>query len=133
MKNDAAQQSSHFALMLHIDDEDLDPFEYRLLGHYRRVCGMGDGECYEMTQTTAAKCKMSQQKVREARSVLQERGDITIERRDGGTSIVKVVTRMAENITRMTADRSITPVKNVRPVKNDKGAAIANLTGEGVK
>jgi DnaD/phage-associated family protein len=56
------------------DDADLDPYEFRLLAHYKRV-----GACYESTRATAEKCKMSVGKVSAARDSLHEKGFIVID------------------------------------------------------
>lgn len=56
------------------DDADLDPYEFRLLAHYKRV-----GACYESTRTTAEKCKMSVGMVCKARDSLHEKGFIVID------------------------------------------------------
>ena len=51
-----APPGKYFTMLLNMADDDLDPFEYRLLGHYIRVCGAGkDGSCFETTRTTAQK------------------------------------------------------------------------------
>lgn len=68
----------YFAPMLHMDDDDLDPYEYRLLGHYRRVCGENGGKCTESTRTTAEKTKMSTGKISGARKHLEALGRIKI-------------------------------------------------------
>ena len=53
------------------DDSDLDPYEFRLLAHYKRV-----GTCTESTKTTAKKCKMSPRQVSSKRQVLRKSGFI---------------------------------------------------------
>ena len=76
------------------DDADLDPYEFRLLAHYKRV-----GTCWESTATTAAKCKMSVGKVSEARRSLQDKGFINIqdEPSDYGTIQITVKDVWAQN------------------------------------
>lgn len=68
----------YFAPMLHMDDDDLDPYEYRLLGHYRRVCGENGGKCTQSTRTIAGITRMSTGKVSNARKRLAALGRIRI-------------------------------------------------------
>lgn len=84
------------------DDSGLNLFEYRLLGHYKRV-----GKCTESIETTAKKCGMSEGKVSETRMSLKENGWITLERvaMDNGENgryrfVVRVVDRWIENFAR---------------------------------
>jgi hypothetical protein len=92
---------AYFAPMLHMDDDLLDPFQYRLLGHYRRVCGDKDGNysgtCWQTTETIAKECKMSEAKVRSTRRFLRDNGYISVEEPDGRTVKVTCIDRMAEN------------------------------------
>lgn len=63
-------------------DDELNPYEYRLYGHYVRVCAAdADGACDEDTAETAERCKMSGAKVSEVRRDLEQMGWITIEER----------------------------------------------------
>jgi hypothetical protein len=55
------------------DDADLDPFEFRLLAHYKRV-----GVCTQSTATTAKMCHMSAGQVSEKRKTLAEKGWILL-------------------------------------------------------
>jgi hypothetical protein len=50
------------------DDADLDPFEFRLLAHYKRV-----GTCNEGLETTARKCKMSEGSASQKRTSLAKK------------------------------------------------------------
>lgn len=77
----------YFAPMLHIDDDDLDAYQYRLLGHYRRVCGANRGKCTESTKTTATVTKMSTGKVSAVRKQLAELGRINLDIKRAGTTI----------------------------------------------
>lgn len=47
----------YFHQMLNIADDELDPFEYRLLGHFRRVAG--ERSCVESVRETARRTRMS--------------------------------------------------------------------------
>lgn len=88
----------YFAPMLHIDDDDLDPYQYRLLGHYRRVCGV-NGDCTESIRKTADKTRMSTGKVSTVRRELVKLGRIRVEEKPDG---IRVTLRdcWVENITR---------------------------------
>lgn len=95
----------YFHIMLNMSDDDLDVYEYRLLGHYVRVCNVnGTGQCWESTRTTADKCKMSVGKVSSTRKSLEAKGYLKLLQPDqhskGDTLMVLVVDRWAENINR---------------------------------
>lgn len=89
----------YFHIMLNMADDELDPYEYRLLGHYRRVCGAKNVPCTESTRTTAERCKMSAGKVSETRQALAAGGWIWISE-EGNRVIVTLVDRMPENVAR---------------------------------
>jgi DnaD/phage-associated family protein len=78
------------------DDSDLDPYEFRLLAHYKRV-----GTCTESTRTTSKKCKMGVMTVSEKRRILHKKGFIKLQAvrlEAGGYSfIVSVVDKWQEN------------------------------------
>lgn len=95
----------HFHIMLNMADDDLNPYQYRLYGHYVRVAGETGG-CWQGTRTTAAHCKMSIGKVVSTRRELATLGYITIEERPEDTLYVEIVDRWAENIARYAAPRS---------------------------
>lgn len=110
---DEGQEKKYYHAMLNMYDDDLDPYEYRLIGHYKRV-----GLTYEGTRKTATKCKMSVGMVAKARQALLEKGLIAIEmltrkdlkdrgivndqNPDDGNKIcvVTLVDKMAENVSR---------------------------------
>lgn len=73
-----SQQLSYFAIMPHLADDELDLYEYRLYGHYLRVCGQQNKPCVEKTRTTAAAVGFSAGKVIETRRNLAERSYISI-------------------------------------------------------
>jgi hypothetical protein len=56
------------------DDSDLDPYEFRLLSHYKRV-----GTCTESTRTTATKCHMSPAQVSVKRKSIRDKGFIKMQ------------------------------------------------------
>jgi hypothetical protein len=72
--------NKYFSIMPHMADDDLDPYTYRLYGHYLRVCGQGNRPCEETTKQIAEKVKMSTGKVSSCRAKLAELGYINIER-----------------------------------------------------
>lgn len=56
------------------DDSDLDPYEFRLLAHYKRV-----GNCTEGSKTTGRICKMSPSQVSVKRMALRKKGFIRMQ------------------------------------------------------
>lgn len=100
---DQGSIGKYFALMLHIDDDELDPYEYRLLGHYRRVCGATNKPCFESTLTTAKITRMSDDKVRSTRKQLEALGRIVVEEQSGSTTKVTVCDMMASNVEKYSA------------------------------
>jgi DnaD/phage-associated family protein len=79
-----------------VDDAELDPYEFRLYVHYKRV-----GRCTENVETTAMKCRMSEGKVSECRQQLADKGWVRLERVPMDQSryrfIVHVIDRWMEN------------------------------------
>lgn len=57
------------------DDADLDPYEFRLLAHYKRV-----GTCTESTETTRKKTRMSKAQVSDRRQSLHNKGFIVMQK-----------------------------------------------------
>lgn len=94
----------YFHVMLNMADDELNPYEYRLLGHYRRVCGAQNVPCTEGTRKTAERCKMSAGKVSETRAALAAAGWIKLAE-DGNRVIVTLIDRMPENVARYSADK----------------------------
>lgn len=76
-------------------DDDLNPYQYRLLGHYIRV-----EECWESVRTTARITRMSVGMVVKTRQALVDLGYIQVEESEKGTYLVEVIDRMAENVSR---------------------------------
>jgi hypothetical protein len=87
--------SKYFHRMLNMADDDLGPYEYRLLGHYIRV-----GDCWEGVRKTAKTTRMSVGKVVSTRNELEKSGYIHVEHREQDTCLVTVIDRMAENVAR---------------------------------
>lgn len=94
-------QGKYFHVMLNMADDDLGPFEYRLLGHYIRVCGAeSDGVCFQSVRNIAQATQMSIPKVIEARKTLQATGWIRVVEQSNKSHRITVVDRMEENIKR---------------------------------
>ena len=99
---DASNDHAYFSMMPNMLDDLLDPYQYRLYAHFKRVCGE-HGKCWQSTETIAKVCKMSTGKVSEAKQELAEMGLITITekaRKNGGWPYhhIKVVDIWNRNI-----------------------------------
>lgn len=66
----------YFAMIPHMADDDLDIHEYRLYGHYKRVCGENGGSCTESERTTCEHLGFSRKKLRSTRESLAEKSYI---------------------------------------------------------
>lgn len=132
----------YFHMMLNIADDDLDPFEYRLLGHFVRVTNGGETLCQEGIRTTAAVTRMSVNKVRAARVSLRMKGYIGLtepskeETQRGIPTVVKLLDRWADNIARYnknpvsnSAQNKVEGVSNITQVKPEP---VLNMTQGGV-
>jgi DNA-binding MarR family transcriptional regulator len=95
-------KNQYFHIMLNMADDELDPYEYRLLGHYIRV-----GVTFESVRTTAEKTKMSVGMVVKTRNRLEQKGYIRLEAPENAndTITVRVIDRMQENVSKY-AERS---------------------------
>lgn len=89
----------YFALIPHIADDDLDPYQYRLYGHYIRICAIS-GSCTEGTRETAKATKMSVGKVSGARKELAELGYIELFPLPNSLLGIVIRDRVAENVMR---------------------------------
>jgi hypothetical protein len=96
---DEGESGKYFHVMLNMADDDLDPYQYRLLGHYKRVCGK-KGACWESTRTTAKITRMSVGKVSKTRLELESLGYIHMEERANDTLRITMIDRMADNVAR---------------------------------
>lgn len=82
-------------------DDDLDPFEYRLYAHYKRVCGANGGTCYQSVGTTAEITQISTGHIVDTRHRLAEKGYIEIHKADDTQFvIITIVDRWLENLLR---------------------------------
>ena len=85
----------YFTMMPNLyDDANLTPHEFRLLAHYCRV-----GNCYEGRRTTAKICRMSKDTVTKVRQSLADKGFITLEHREGDSSLITIVDVWRRNTT----------------------------------
>lgn len=74
-------ERSYFCLMPNLADDQLDVYEYRLYGHYKRILGEKSGPVKERTETTAQRTQMSAASVTRARKRLADKGYITLHSR----------------------------------------------------
>jgi hypothetical protein len=95
-------------------DDDLDPFQYRLYGHYKRWCGANNGTCTESVRTTAERCKMSLEKVIETRTWLNDNGWIRAKQQANGTYHITILDRWSENFGRYGVRNMEQPKPTVR-------------------
>lgn len=90
-------------------DDELDPFEYRLYAHYKRVCGArNEGMCWESVRTTAKKTRMSLGQVVDTRDRLATMGWIEIHAASNTQSLlITLPDRWLENLLRYTPDEDL--------------------------
>lgn len=74
LSHDDGKSEKYFHILPNLYDDLLDPYEYRLIGHYKRR-----GTCWEGTRKIAEHCHMSVGKVSQARKSLATKGLIRIE------------------------------------------------------
>lgn len=72
--HDEGQFNKYYHVLPNMYDDDLNPYEYRLIGHYKRV-----GISWEGTRKIAKTCQMSVGMVTKARKSLEAKGLIRIE------------------------------------------------------
>lgn len=89
----------YFLQMLNMSDDDLSPYQFRLLGHYIRVAAK-TGKCWEGVRKTAQITQMSVGMVTKTRNELVTLGYIRVKHREDDTCVIVIVDRMAENIAR---------------------------------
>ena len=124
-----APSHKYFTTMLNMADDDLDPFQYRLLAHYIRKSGHG-GTIDESVRETARLTKMSTVKVQKARNDLAAMGYLAVtiptksQARKGATVHVSILDRWAENI-----NRYAKPVSDLTQVEAE---GVLNLTQQPV-
>jgi len=113
------------------DDADMTVYEYRLLGHYKRV-----GICTESLETTAKKCQMSEGKASQARQSLADKGFVSLQKVQMDAMryryIVRVVDRWIENFARysgLSLEEIAEQIKKASASPHEAGAS----PGEGKK
>lgn len=95
----------YFHMIPNMADEDLTLYEYRLYGHYIRICG-GGNTCTEGVRATAKVTQMGYEKVIDARTSLAQKGFIrtnvpnAVAARKGKTVHVTLIDRWEDNIHR---------------------------------
>ena len=90
---DASNDHAYFSMIPNMLDDLLDPYQFRLYAHIKRVCGE-TGACWQSTSTLAERCKMSAGKVSKVKQELAEMGLIRIEehnRPQGGLPYHRIV------------------------------------------
>lgn len=98
-------EKTYFHMMLNMADDELNPSQYRLLGHYVRWAGQG-GQCEEGIRETARVTHMGKDTIRKARSELENMGYIRVisptteEQKRGVPTVIIVRDRWAENVQR---------------------------------
>lgn len=134
-----APSHKYFTQMLNIAEDDLDPFQYRLLAHYVRWTGHG-GESDESIRATSKATKMSANKVRLTLEELESLKYIAVKRptpqeaRNGKTIHITILDRWMDNISRYQAVSEKTqPVLNLtqdtlKPVSNMTHPPVSNMT-----
>lgn len=135
-----APTHKYFTTMLNMADDDLDPFQYRLLAHYIRKSGHG-GKIDESVRETASLTKMSTVKVQKARNDLQALGYIEVAKpskvqaRKGAMVHVTIVDRWAENINRYAkpvSDLTQVDTEGVLNITQQPVSDLTQPTGEAV-
>lgn len=105
--HDDGDPKKYWTRIYNMADDDLDPYEYRLLGHYIRWGGTD-----ESLAATAKTTQMGKAKVIKTRQCLQEKGYIEVEvptaeeARKHQTVRITLVDRWAENMARYTRTSS---------------------------
>lgn len=125
-----APAHKYFTQMLNIAEDDLDPFQYRLLAHYVRWTGHG-GESDESIRQAASATKMGVNKIRSTLQELENLKYIKVDRptpqeaRNGKTIHITILDRWMDNISRYqgVSEKTHTPVSkkiqdNPKPVSN---------------
>jgi hypothetical protein len=92
-------KGKYFTQVLNMADDELGPYQMRLLVHYTRVAWKS-GKCWEGVRTTARITRMSSGMVTKTRNELENLGYIRVKHRDDDTCVIVIVDRMAENVAR---------------------------------
>lgn len=98
-----ARPDRYVTIMMNMADDELDPYEYRLLAHYVRRGGHSL-TIPEGIRDTAAACKMSITKTRAARTSLEKLGYLKVTEptpddvKRGLPTVVNVIDRWSDNV-----------------------------------
>lgn len=131
-KNEAPLHK-YFTMMLNMADDELDPFQYRLLAHYIR---WSEGSNYEESIRTAAKAtRMSANKIQATLDDLVELGYLKVKRptteqaRKGATIQITVIDRWAENIKRYSgvSEMTLDSAKAVSEMTQQNEKPVSNM------
>lgn len=100
------KKRDNFIMLPNMTDDDLNIYEFRLLGHYTRVCGQEGGRCWQGIITISEKTGMSLGMVTKTRNSLEAKGFINVSvpdgksRNRGAALCVSLVDRWEENTKR---------------------------------
>lgn len=130
----------YFTMIPHMADDDLDAPEYRLYGHYRRVCGENGGQCDETEKTTMSKTRLGRHALIRARNSLIQHGLIRIVRQgmkdsrgvQGQTTVIEVIDIWAQNRLRYVSGQS-QQVSGVSEAHLNQSAAPPNHSASSAK
>lgn len=113
-------------------DDELNPFEYRLYGHYKRVCGAKEGGlCYESVRTTAEITQIGMGYIVDVRHDLATKGWIEIHKADDSQMvIVTIVDRWLENFLRFTAPDKLESLMGNRSYHEQSGTNDRSYSGD---
>jgi hypothetical protein len=75
----SAERRYFFQMLNLADDSGLDVYEFRLLAHYRRVCGDSGRPATETVRQTAEHCRMAPSQVLKARTSLADKGWLRVQ------------------------------------------------------
>lgn len=99
---------AYFHVMLNMYDDDLDPYQYRLLGHYKRVCGADNQPCKQGFRKISQHTKIGLTKIGETRQQLADLGLIILIPTDNPQRFfVKVADKMLENVQRYQKNKTV--------------------------
>lgn len=130
-------ERKYFHMIINMAEDDLDPFEYRLLGHYIRI-GRPGTSFFEGLRQTAEACKMSVNKVIAAQNALVQKKYIRIrkptkeQQKMGMATEIAVMDRWAENILRYSQPVLNMTQGGVSDLTRVKRKPVLNMTQEGV-
>ena len=119
-----ANERRYFGMIPHIADDDLSLHEYRLYGHYVKVCGMCSGICEESVRELADKLGMGKTKLIETRDSLLQKGFIRYKRvghadaevGKGETYAIAIADKWLENMQRYhVPDEGSVPIQERSP------------------